>query len=169
MLPPLRLWDRRGSSQIAVQPYGGAGCLWIRDCISGTPTHRYCRNMLGRLETGAFAASPAWNCSALGCCFSVKQSCTGPLVKLWLWRDQESGAWTSKLVWVKAGTDSVISSVGYRLCDRLGTAVKLPVGHAGPLALGFSTHFHSGKQHPPRLHDLRGSCSSSSVFSSHRI
>lgn len=110
-----------------------------------------------------------WNWPGLGCCFSEKQLCSAPLVELWLWRDQDSGAWTPKLIGGNADVDSVISSVSYRLCARLGAALKLPGGHAGPLALGFSTCFHSGKQHPPRLRGLRSSCSSSSIFSSYRI
>lgn len=40
-----------------------------------------------------------------------------------------------QLIWGKA--DTAISSVCSRLCARMGMALKQPVGHSAPFALGF--------------------------------
>lgn len=122
--------------------------------------------MLGRLETGSFASSPALKLGWSWLLFLCETTLH--------WASGKAVALKGPRVWgmnsqTHLGEGSVIRSVSYRLCARLGAALKLPVGHTGPLALGFSTCFHSGKQHPPRLRGLRSSCSSSSIFSSHRI
>lgn len=38
---------------------------------------------------------------------------------------------------IRGKADTAISSAGSRLCARMGMALKQPVGHSGPFALGF--------------------------------
>lgn len=58
--PPLHLWDRAGSLQIAVQPCGGKwGVCQSEIVLLGHRDTVTVETRQGRLEMGSFAASPA--------------------------------------------------------------------------------------------------------------